>query len=703
MRPNVTPSTAKRDTKNNQPFVFDNFERGTIKDPPASEIYNALADSLNLTVYPGFYEGRTGCRKFTGARFPTLTGRNGYSAHKNGDRIVSDSGDIFTEDDVGHFFCWGSTYEYIRGYVSPTEVITDNGTHRAGVACSVVAEPTMFWHHGQLRWVLEIGGDYYYAPWNIPSWTKILIISRDEPFDRFGDYTEYGDYSLVFNGNGIFKIELASSTRIAYKANVPPPDIRLTPVPTFAGALARYRYLYSAALFETLGNGVDRQTPTRIMLETGTNVPDGDSVDYAEVFRTQEISAASHNVVRTLWVPRVPLTTPPEYQWHLSHFPVWRTMDLEAKDSADVLRDKYNDPQRFIWTADVPICKAFYARRIQGVIEAARGEFSIQDQHSVIEFDDGQRFELTMYIDAQHMRYDDEYYYGGENTQYEAAAIGYGRVMRATATAGVITRTNGGVFTSADLRKPITDSNGFRHYITEVLDANRVRVHQDIYAHVQGFTIDPTHRNFCDTIDDTTLRARMDFYSCYARYRKDMPNCTIGKVIPGFVVAAQVGQKEIFYSHLQEKLDYLIGQYIPIQRAEAQDAAQFMLVCGDVFALVCATSTWGVKTGLSEFITLPESGEAVAMLPGLSIIDRHIGSMDPGSVQEVEGGAYEFVTNEPGGEALRQFNGLQYSQDNYFVDSSLGGRIARAVGKTKRLSASLYDGFLGYLLWRRNK
>jgi hypothetical protein len=702
MRPNVTPSTAKRDTKNNQPFKFDNFERGTIQDAPASEINNALADSLNLTIYPRFYEGRTGCRKFTNTRFPTLAGRTGYSAHKVGDRIVSDQGNIFTQDDVGHFFFWGTEYEYIQGYVAPDTVITDNSEYHATVAGAVVAEPTIFWHKGRRLWVLEIGGDYYFSAWSMPSWTKVLLISRDVPFDRFGDYTEYNDYSLVFNGNGLFKIELGASAKVAYKTNIPAPDVRILSVPNFAGAVCRYRYLYSAALFETQGHGVDRQTPTRIMLETGTCTPDENSIDYAEVFRTAEIDALP-NTVRTLWVPLVKNTDPQEYQWHLSHFPVWRTLDLEAKNVSDVLRDKYNDPQRFIWVADVPICKAFYARRVQGVIEAARGEFSVQDLHSIIEFEDGQRFELTTYIDSLHMGYDDEYYYGGENTGYEAAAIGYGRVMRGTAAAGVLTRTHGGTFTSADLRKPITDSNGHRHYITEVLDANRVRVHQSIYAHIQGFTIDPTHRNFCDTVGDEILRARMDFYSCYARYREGMPNCNLGRTISGFVVAASVGQKEVYFSHLQEKLDYLIGQYIPIQQMEAQDQVQFFIVCSDNLAVVCATSTWGVKTGLSEFITLPESGEAIAMLPGLGIIDRHIGSMDPGSVQEVEGGAYELVTNEPGGEALRQFNGTQYSQDNFLVDSSLGGRVARAFEKTLKLSASIYDGFLGYINWRRNK
>lgn len=199
------------------------------------------------------------------------------------------------------------------------------------------------------------------------------------------------------------------------------------------------------------------------------------------------------------------------------------------------------------------------------------------------------------------------------------------------------------------------------------------------------------------------MRARQDFYSCYARYREALPNCTLGKVIPGFVVTATVGQKEIYYSHLQEKLDYLIGQYVPTQKSETQDAIQFLLVFADVLAFVCAASTWGIKVGLSDFTTLQGSGEAIAMLPAVSIIDRHIGSMDPGSVQEVETGAYEYITNEPGGEALRQFNGSQYSVDDYLVDSSLGGRIVRAMQKTRKLSAAIYDGFLGYILWRRKK
>jgi hypothetical protein len=60
------------------------------------------------------------------------------------------------------------------------------------------------------------------------------------------------------------------------------------------------------------------------------------------------------------------------------------------------------------------------------------------------------------------------------------------------------------------------------------------------------------------------------------------------------------------------------------------------------------------------------------------------------------------ITNEQGVEAGRFFNGAAYLTEDTLQDSSLGGRIAKALLKTKRMSKAIYDGILGIVCWRKN-
>jgi len=704
MRPNVTPGSNKRSTKNNQPFVFETFSKGTLQDPPASEINDCLANSSNLAIFPKYIEGRTGCRLFTKTRFPAIEGRMGYSAHKIGNRIISDSGDIFTQNDIGNFFCWGDTYEFIIDYVNATEVLTEKTTPQSGVNCSIMGGLNCFdWHKMLKCWILQLGTELYRADYNIPVWNKLLTISRDMLFNTVSDWSEYYKLAFLFNGNGLFKAELSASYPVIYKVNINPPDTRITSRGYFSGAVCRYRYLYSAARLEAEGGIVDRQTPSVISSETGTNSPDIENKDYGEIYKKEVISPARPQTVRTLWVPKILNTIPQEYEWHLSHFPIWRTFDLEAKDIGDVDKVKYNDPQRYIWVKDLRICAAFYVMFMGTIVEALRGEFEVEDTHSILELDNGERYDIVEYIDSTHVRVANDYY-GPDNHGPYAAAIGNGRVIRGSVTGDVLTMTHGSPFYATDLRRTIWNSDGFRMYITEFIDTYHVRVHIDNDLPVQGFTLDPTHRNFYDTITDDILRDRKDFYTCYGRYRQAMPNCSIGKIIPSFVVMGHRTQKRIFYSNLINSISQLIGQYIKIQECnEIQDSITFFWLFQDIFAIVCASQTWGFQVGLSEFIVLPESNESIGMLPGMKLIDKHIGSLDPGSVQEVENGVIQLITNEPGGEAMRQFNGNKYSEVNLLEDATYGGRIKRTLEKTIKLSNSIYNGVLGYILWRKNK
>ena len=708
MRKNVDPGSTKKDTKNPPPIIFETFSRGTIQDPPADEISDALADSLNVTTFPRYYEGRTGCKLYTRARPPVISGRTGYSAHKNGTHIISDSGSIFSQDDVGNFFCWGSVYELITEYVSAQEVVGDNSTYRDTVEGNLTGSPNVFDFHKSLRqWMFLFGRQICTAEPTIPTINEILVISRDRPFSSRSDYSEYQDKAIIFNGGGMFKVHAGDTYPIAYRVNIDPPNIRPDSVAYDEDLFHRYRwrYMYSAARLETEGIFVDRQTPSVIDQETGTCTRDSESVDYAEIWREYEIGTEYPQLVSTLWVPRVKNTNPQEYQWHLTHFPIWRTPNLEGLDPFDVERSQYNDPSRFIWLKDLRICGAFYGYLTGNHYYAYRGEFETADRYCVLELDNGERFEITQIVTSHHVILSggaiDLGYYGSTEGWY-AAMIGNGRVIRGTVEDGILTRTHGTTFTAADERKTLHNSYGYRYYVTEYLNANQVRLHRTGDQPIQGFTMDPTHRKFYDTIEDQVLHDRRDFYSCYCRYREAMPNCNVGAVIPGFVISAFREKKPVYYSHLQNNLNQLIGQYVPTQVSdEVQDAITFFWRFQDVLSIICAKSTWGFTIGLSEFTTLPGSNEAIAMLPGIKQIVKNVGSLDAGSAKEIPGDMVALITNEEGGEALSYFNGNTYSRENYLLDPSFGGKIIKIFQKTKKLSMAIFDGLLGYVIWRR--
>jgi hypothetical protein len=147
-----------------------------------------------------------------------------------------------------------------------------------------------------------------------------------------------------------------------------------------------------------------------------------------------------------------------------------------------------------------------------------------------------------------------------------------------------------------------------------------------------------------------------------------------------------------------------MGNYIPIQTSDTiEDAITFIRKFQDVLSFICASSTWYMRLGLSEFATLPGSNEEVAIIPGIKRLTGDIGCADYGSIVEIPGDAVALITNEGGEEAGRIFYGTSYSDADWMVDSSFGGRMVKAMRKTKRMSKAVYDGLMGLILWRKNE
>jgi len=682
--------------KKNQPFVFDTFSGGTIKDPPACEINDCLADSLNLTIYPKYYEGRTGCVRFGTAPFPAIVPV--MEAHKVGDHIFADAGAVFAPDHVGCFMGFGDDFELITEYISQYEVVGSDTTYKETLTGKVIGALNIFHFHKVIRkWIILIGTEIYAADPEITAWTKVNIISRESPFSARSNYEETRNKLLIYNGNGIFKVNLDSVFPIAYKINV---DVPATRISSSGSGAHRYRYVYSYLRITKDGGVVDRQSSAEIEMETGSTIANADGIDYGEMLTSDEITAATPNLITPLVIP-LSSEVPQFACSHLTHYGIYRTLDLESIDPSDVSRSEYNDPNKYVWVADIPMVTAFLCRTSAGHIYIEIGSIGVWDVGSVVVFDSGETVTLTSRVSSIEGLISNP----SLELTSRAGTIGLGYVIRGYVTGDVFTRTAGlSLEYLYEDRRVLWNSEGKRFSIVAPITANSVQINVVGDQPEQGWSfVSADTRSFNDTITDDMLQARKASYSCMTRYRSPLPNCNLGKIIPGFMVCTKKWTKRIYYSHVQEGYDYLMGQYIKTQVSDSvQDTITAMIKFKDVLSFVCSNSTWGTPIGLSEFMTMPGSNEAVALLPGITQTNKNIGCVDTGSITECEGDVVSLITNEQGSECGRFFNGTSYSEEDWLVDQNMGGRITKDLHKTKRLSQMIYDGFLGLVGWRKN-
>ncbi|HUS89089.1 MAG TPA: hypothetical protein VMW91_06935, partial [Desulfosporosinus sp.] len=714
MRKILQPNDNKGDRKYPAPLPTNTFEYGVIKDVPASDIpHNALADAFNVFPYPTEIQGPTGSLLYTIETIPPIRERSGYSCSKV-EQTVTCTLSVFEEGDVGNYIVWpGGLHDEIIEYISGTQVtVANSGTFTIQTGCYLRGKNNGFKFHEQLRrWCFQFGKDFYHSTIRIPEFSRALIVSREVPNNTQSGYASFDDYNNVwFNSNGIFKINMETEPSIAFKLNTPVPNIAILPKTEQTDSNYSYRYRYSCARIAGNQNIRTRLMPVKIECESGSNQEsqETNAAELDKVWTVNAISNTNPQIVGPLWIPSVvgPETT--DYEWKWTHYPIWRTLDVEnayAKlGELDTSGDKYfNSPERFVWVYDLRVMGAFYATKGGGLIVALVGEFEVADVGCVIEWDNGDRDEILAYINSTTVRYRgaaDRYY---EEGYTRAACIGNGRVARATQSSDIITRTHGTVFTAADVRKTILWADGYRSYITEFIDANHVRVHEAFSRDVQGLTLDPRYRYFNDTVTDSQLRSRLTTLLLRQRFWMALPNCNGGVVPPGFMVTYQRNDNVIKYCQLPEDYEYWAGYHNPgIQLTKTiKDDIQFMMLFPDRIIVWTTRQTFYSPTNSPGEVIDEISGEVIATIPGFEILDADKGLFDRGSLQAIGNGNIQLLTSEPDRVCLRWFNGKSYSDDKAFIDGFGQGRLSKDLQQLQHATASLYTSE-GHYIWGRN-
>ncbi|MCP4651143.1 MAG: hypothetical protein GY853_13840 [PVC group bacterium] len=712
MRKLLCPTTDQTD-KVAQDDRVEYFAHGIIKDAPASKIpKGALSDGFNISTYPSEIIGRTGSELYTTEEIPAIPSYTGITAYKIGNRIIAMT-PIFLRLHVSNYFVWpvdedNFEHDEIIQYVSTTEVVTKlSGDRELTPFCYIRGKNNQFGFHKQRKkWVRQFWRKYYYSDIDMDDFEESIIISRDVPANSKSHYQDLDDNAAAsFNSNGIFKISFKESPSIAYKINCPVPNTPIAPKPKTGNSEHSYRYWYSAAILS--GNDVLRSRLDKIKIEseTGTNDEDLETTDAGldELWTNNVISTSNPNVVGPLWVPIVPNTDPQEYQWHYSHYPIYRTLDIQGRLEDPYYRE-YNDPNRAVWAHDLRISGAFYAYKTRGLIIAEVGFFEIADVGSTIEDEEGNRDEILEYISSRVVRYMDvgEYDYL-EESPLMAYAIGNGRVIRASQSGNLVTRTNGDTFTSADVRKTLQWANGYRNYIVEIISGNVVRVSDEVDKETQGVTLDPRYRYFNDTVTDDQLKSRLPYPTLLLNHRfwQPLPNCNIGVVSDGFMTVAIRNQNIYYYSQISQGLEYTVGFYHPtIQLSRTiKDDIQLLWVFPNNIVVWTSNKTYAIQTNQADIVAVPHIGEAVATLPGAQTLDGDKGCFDWGSVQDIGNGEVVLLTSEPGLVGIRIFNGVTYGNNRAYIDELGMGRLSRLLNSIQHATTAIYNAHDGYLVW----
>ena len=275
-------------------------------------------------------------------------------------------------------------------------------------------------------------------------------------------------------------------------------------------------------------------------------------------------------------------------------------------------------------------------------------------------------------------------------------AIGGGNVCKATQAGTTVTRDSGTVFAPDIIGSTLFWSDGTYGYVTEFVDEDTVYTETAAEHDIGGLTWNPTGRNFNDTISDTSLGYRAKTLPLQNRFWTPLPNGRIGEKVPGFIFVAEDNGDKVSYSQLPLNSDHLGGHYYPeYQTQPVKDAIKDLWEFPGLLIIFCANSTWRIQTNVTDIVTTPSVGEAIAVITGVSIVDGSIGIKHEGSIQEIDGGAVILVTSEP---QVRKFNGYQYSE-GLATDEKGKGYILEDIQKLQPEVAVGYDPLMGYIIW----
>jgi hypothetical protein len=417
---------------------------------------------------------------------------------------------------------------------------------------------------------------------------------------------------------------------------------------------------------------------------------------------------SSPGYIATLQPPKDPVDS--TVQFHDDFYSVYATLDV-GPNGIDPINGVGNNPDIFVWLADIPIARAFTAAKattgtyLTGILTLDSGQlFQAADIGCGVVFQDASSAVIHYLCDAggtvvntATSRYAlatgvtgasgaQSCCIGGGAAFTASQAVSGGEILgRAT-----VTIASGYTLTSADVGKPIFWADGTKSEIVKYLSASTAEVVAAGIKASQAATINPTSRVFADTVSDYNLRSRIARYSLKQRFWQPIPASNLGVISAGFLFAAAQNDTYVYYGQLSQYYEFFAGSYNPaFQYALIKDAVQELLTFPDQVVVFGSHSTSGITTSSYQDQKLSDVGEDVVVLTTQKVLDPVIGT-SCGSVIMLDRSRALGITTEP---AIRTFDGQQYSAD------LAEGKIGKKLRKLQAAYAVAYDAYNGFMFW----
>lgn len=261
----------------------------------------------------------------------------------------------------------------------------------------------------------------------------------------------------------------------------------------------------------------------------------------------------------------------------------------------------------------------------------------------------------------------------------------------------ILTATEGGVFTAADVNSVIylSDDGGSvysRKIIAEISGTARVAI-LPIYGSWVATIHGSVTRSFNDTITDETIINFADdpSFALQTRFFEPLPSSNVGALSRGFAFVCPDAKSKISYCSYTSERRFVLGWYRPDWQVDTaiDDSIVALKSYPDRIVAFGKRATWASNVAAFSKITTEKIGEVVYTVPQFSVIDLK-GILHVGAIQDVSLGQSVVMTKD-GGTFL--FDGKIYSND---LSANKISSLLRAIGTTV---ISSYDGNGGYMLF----
>jgi len=689
---------------------FGGGMREDIADPSA----NALRSIEDYLCFDDRLEGRSGSKVWSDTKLPELVGRTGYSVTKSGTTVTAET-EIFDESDVGNYIVYNDgKHERIIEYTSTTVVEVDRSDAHADSDAAWLHGPVnmLAKHRAQSRIIIQIDTRFFISDdMDVGAWYQVFRAGSTAPANSYSRFDEMGNYLMVFNENGIFKLDCSSvgdgtEPCIYWKANES--FIDLSGITKPATNTYKYRYMMvrtrikgTSIARDRTSQTVEQQTAPLILFDPAGQYS---QVDYIEIDAAGAIDGSSY-------FGEVDFVFDSETQTPYTHWSIYRTLDI-GDNGISPVTGSGNNSELFVWVKDKVIKRAFLGFRSGDTITSASSPFTPDDVGARIYYNtDGSYVTIATYVSAMQVTTLDS----GEIAGGPMAIGSSNNAWAQQSVTGNETVGNGTITTHADstdftedvVGEEVVWDDGTRSLVVRFIDANNVEVAQSeaLSGNPWKYITWGTNGRLRieDSTTDDTLRAREAGFAVKNRFMNPLPDCNDGVIAGGMLWGIIRGTGNIYYSQIPNNEEYYAGYY-----RQAGNGAQIDILPDDIQAIrqfsdrvlfYCSQSTWFISTNDFTTVVVKAVGEVVVVATGHWPL-ADIGVVDYGGIIRLDGiqkselmnGAGDFLVCSDGG--VRICNGYEFSRD------LSAGTIRKSLLTHVARSAGHYDSINGVMLFR---